>query len=272
MIGNSWLRKWPRGGRHANCLMLLDRPLQGLLLEVGCAEATFLRRVEAENPSLKCAGSDVDVETLRAAKRQHPQLALVAARAEALPFRQGAFGTVVMLDVLEHVSDDHRAIREIAGVLTAGGCLVLTTPHHGLFSWLDVSNLKLQLPTLYRLFSRLTGAPSHSLGQCLHRPSIELPAGATVSDILRARKKELEHRHYSVEQLRALLTEFRIERVCRTGLLMFPVMHIIGVSISKAFRTHVQLFMQIAAFEDSIDFGPMAYNVAVRAVKRPGVR
>jgi hypothetical protein len=44
-------------------------------------------------------------------------------------------------------------------------------------------------------------------------------------------------------------------------------MHLFGVSVSKVFKTHVPLFMKIAAFEDGLRFGPAAYNVAVRAVK-----
>jgi SAM-dependent methyltransferase len=240
-------------------------------LEVGCAEATFLNQQQAENPSLLCVGSDVDVATLRVAKRDHPHLALVAARAEALPFGQGAFRAVVMLDVLEHVSDDRRAIQEIAWALAPGGSLVLTTPHRGLFCWLDVFNLKLQFPHLYRTFCRLTGEPGYSVRQYLPEQVSVPRAIDSLPEVIRLRKNELKHRHYSVPRLRQLLAEFRIERVRRTGLVVFPVMHIIGVFVSKAFKTHVQLLMDIAAFEDGICFGRLAYNVALCAVKRPRV-
>ena len=272
MIGDSWLPKWQSGGRQRHCLSLLDESLEGRLLEVGCADAALLHQLEVDNPSVVCVGVDVDVPTLRAAKRRHPELELVAAHAEALPFPESAFGTVVMLDVLEHVSDDHRAIREIARVLAAGRCLVLTTPHRGLFSWLDVSNLKLQLPGLYTLFSRLSGARSHSLEHHMRPTKSGPPAGPTLVDVLRNRKRDLEHRHYSLDRLRALLTEFRIERISRTGLLLFPMMHVIGVLISKLFRTHVQLFMEVAALEDGIEFGSVAYNIAVRAVRSSSVQ
>ncbi len=132
-------------------------------------------------------------------------------------------------------------------------------------------NLKLQLPTFYRLFSYLTRAQSHSLRQQFRQVG-GASSGADLSVILRERKDELRHRHYSVMRLRRLLVGFKVERIRRTGLLLFPVMHILGVFISKAFGFHVRVFMEIAALEDGIEFGPLAYNLSVLAVKSSSVQ
>jgi SAM-dependent methyltransferase len=47
---------------------------------------------------------------------------------EALPVRAGAFGLIVCSDVLEHVVDDERALREITRVLAPDGIAVLHVP------------------------------------------------------------------------------------------------------------------------------------------------
>ncbi|MCC6847853.1 MAG: methyltransferase domain-containing protein [Deltaproteobacteria bacterium] len=52
----------------------------------------------------------------------------VAADAGGLPFRDGAFDIVLAFDVLEHVADDARFLRELARVLAPGGALAIHVP------------------------------------------------------------------------------------------------------------------------------------------------
>ena len=47
----------------------------------------------------------------------------------SLPFSDGQFDTVVVIDMLEHVRDDQAFVREIARVLRPGGRLILNVPH-----------------------------------------------------------------------------------------------------------------------------------------------
>jgi SAM-dependent methyltransferase len=50
------------------------------------------------------------------------------AAGERLPFRDGAFGTVVASEVLEHALDDAQIVREASRVLAPGGKLVVSVP------------------------------------------------------------------------------------------------------------------------------------------------
>lgn len=48
---------------------------------------------------------------------------------ERLPFRDGEFDRVVVVDMLEHVADDRAFTEELARVMRPGGHLVVNTPH-----------------------------------------------------------------------------------------------------------------------------------------------
>ena len=52
---------------------------------------------------------------------------------EPLPFSDGSFGFVVMLEVIEHVVRAEAALGEVARVLLPGGQLLLTTPNHAFY-------------------------------------------------------------------------------------------------------------------------------------------
>lgn len=55
---------------------------------------------------------------------------VVRADAAALPFRDGHFDRVVCSEMMEHVSDDARVLREIARVTRGGGRVALTVPRY----------------------------------------------------------------------------------------------------------------------------------------------
>jgi ubiquinone/menaquinone biosynthesis C-methylase UbiE len=66
-------------------------------------------------------GVDPCPQSLARARRRSPGTPLVRARAEALPFKDGAFDTVVSGLVLCSVEDPPRAASEILRVLAPGG-------------------------------------------------------------------------------------------------------------------------------------------------------
>lgn len=63
-------------------------------------------------------------------KRTRPDLDIVG-DIQALPLPDASFDTVLCAEVLEHVPDPRRALKEIHRVLTAGGKLIITVPHLG---------------------------------------------------------------------------------------------------------------------------------------------
>ncbi len=99
---------------------LVQEDASGPLLEVGCGTGRTLR---LHPRGAGVVGIDPDRGVLRSARRKAPGALLVQARAEALPFREGAFGTVVSSLVFCSVDEPEVALGEVARVLRPGGSL-----------------------------------------------------------------------------------------------------------------------------------------------------
>jgi SAM-dependent methyltransferase len=98
----------------------------GPCLEVGCGEGNNLVRLARR---AGCVGIDLFVDKLRFAAAALPAARFAAADAGALPFRDGAFRTVFVRDLLHHVTDPAPVLAEAVRVLAPGGRLCLLEPN-----------------------------------------------------------------------------------------------------------------------------------------------
>jgi 2-polyprenyl-3-methyl-5-hydroxy-6-metoxy-1,4-benzoquinol methylase/uncharacterized protein YbaR (Trm112 family) len=119
---------------------VLGRQLRGWLrdvaqspgfVEIGCGPGMLL--AAAADLGVPSIGIDVSLTWLVVARRMlethggHPVLA--AALAEALPLPDDAAPAVVSLDVIEHVGDQKRYLREIDRIASPGAPVALSTPN-----------------------------------------------------------------------------------------------------------------------------------------------
>jgi ubiquinone/menaquinone biosynthesis C-methylase UbiE len=95
----------------------LVKGARGRTLEVGCGTGRNLPLYE----DALVIGLDPSPDALRAAKKRAPKIPLVRASAEALPFRDGAFDTVVSGLVFCSVPDAARGLGEVKRVLSPSG-------------------------------------------------------------------------------------------------------------------------------------------------------
>jgi len=93
---------------------------RGPTLDLGCGTG---RNLPLFGPTVRAIGLDPSADVLRRARRRAPHVPLVQGSAEHLPFRDGAFETVVSGLVFCSVPDAGRGLAEVRRVLSPGGAL-----------------------------------------------------------------------------------------------------------------------------------------------------
>lgn len=123
---NYWFR------RHLAVYEWLAPRCRGVVLEAGCGEgygADLLAGAASRVLAL-----DYDEQTIRHVGQRYPRVAAVRGNLVALPVRDGGVETVVSLQVVEHLWDQARFLRECRRTLVPGGALLLSTPNRLTFS------------------------------------------------------------------------------------------------------------------------------------------
>ncbi len=120
---------WWFKGRRQIVLSALGniKPLK--VLDIGCGTGANLPLFDGQ-----IVGLDISFKALTFAKRRKKDALLIQGRAEALPFKEETFDLVLALDLLEHLADDVKGLREMYRVLKKGGILLVTVPAYK-FLW-----------------------------------------------------------------------------------------------------------------------------------------
>ncbi|MGE0448223.1 MAG: class I SAM-dependent methyltransferase [Vicinamibacterales bacterium] len=110
------------------------------VLDCGCGLGWSLVVMGAACPC-RLVGIDVDPRRLaHAAEVCGRTTPLAAASAAALPFPDGSFDAVLITEVLEHIEDDRRALREVVRIVKPGGLVAITVPNVRYPFWWDPVN------------------------------------------------------------------------------------------------------------------------------------
>lgn len=131
----------------------LPRMENGMLLDVGCGNGIFLKRMRDLGWNVR----GIDPDRLAAGQaRERFGVEVVVARLEEHRFPDDFFDAVVVSHVIEHVHDPVSLLRECRRILKPGGKLVILTPNYlGLQRrWLGRSWRGLDCPRHLFLFSR----------------------------------------------------------------------------------------------------------------------
>jgi SAM-dependent methyltransferase len=105
---------------------LLPRPPLRTL-DLGCGEGRLTRELRARGHNT--VGVDITPRLIELAQERDPEGDYRIARAERLPFADGAFELVVAFNVLMNVDEPEQAIAEAARVLADGGRLCGSIVH-----------------------------------------------------------------------------------------------------------------------------------------------
>jgi len=119
-----------RAGQERRLQMILEgfgECVHGRILENGCGIGTYVRRLQPYTDQV--VGLEYDYE--RASEAYRIPASIVCAAGEAIPFPDESLDAILSHEVLEHVSDDRLAVREMVRSLRSRGRLVVFVPNRG---------------------------------------------------------------------------------------------------------------------------------------------
>ena len=105
-------------------------PVAARCLDLGCAKGTFSWLLRTRGGSWVSADLD-DANLIATRDLVGPSVVRVDYR--TLPFADGTFDIVSVLDFLEHVAEDGRCLEELSRTLKPGGTFLLSAPATGKF-------------------------------------------------------------------------------------------------------------------------------------------
>ena len=137
----------------------VSAPFKGLdVLDLGCGMGHLSLLMERHNRVVSYDPAFEGVKTTRARRRTRG--GFVVGGGEHLPFRDGSFDAILLIDVLEHIADDVGVAREATRVLRPGGRVLCMVPENqALYSRADEANGHLRRyarDELVRLFPACT--------------------------------------------------------------------------------------------------------------------
>jgi len=106
-------------------LSTLNLPSNCLTLDIGCGVGSNLKIFRTM--PLRVIGLDRSLYALSLAKKKLA-LPLINGDLNALPIRPNCVGLIIAMDILEHLENDAKGIRELYGALKEGGILIVTVP------------------------------------------------------------------------------------------------------------------------------------------------
>ena len=209
------------------------------LLDAGCDDGNNAYLLS--DKSGHTWGIDINPKAIKRAQENYPSLSFSCGRIENTPFNDKFFDVIVMNDVLEHIENETTAINEMERILKPGGQLIISTPHKGLFAFLDPANIK--------YFFGNHESEKHF------------------------------HRHYSLKDFKIILNNsnfknnYVINKIFRSGLILGVLImdikailrRVMGRKLSEMIMSP---FSRIASFEYWIPFGKFAYNISISVIKK----
>jgi len=101
------------------------------LIDVGCGDGALTLEVAQARPEASVRGVDLDAKAIAIAEKTRKDLGVDNISYECADVRSMPFGTVdgaLLLDIIEHLDDDHTLFTSLGDAIKAGGFLLISTP------------------------------------------------------------------------------------------------------------------------------------------------
>lgn len=110
-------------------------PVKGKVLDVGCADGVFTKVILDKIKASQIVGVDVLKTSVNWAKkhwRKSKKMKFMIADTHKLPFKTNSFDAVFSLEMLEHVFEPGKALKEMRRVMKRGGYGIFLVPTESL--------------------------------------------------------------------------------------------------------------------------------------------
>jgi len=109
-------------------------------LDAGCGEGFVAEILLRQSPGLQLTGFDFNPESVELAREKNPGSSFVEASIFDIPFEANSFDLVGCFEVLEHQTDPHSALKELARVTNKH--VIISVPHEPYFCLANVARGK----------------------------------------------------------------------------------------------------------------------------------
>jgi SAM-dependent methyltransferase len=106
---------------------LIAPHINGRILEVGAGRGTYSKYFADRGHLTALEPSQANSAVLRERLKDYPNVVVITAQLDGTA-APGSYDTVVLLNVLEHIPDDHQALGDIYESLAPGGKMVIWVP------------------------------------------------------------------------------------------------------------------------------------------------
>lgn len=234
------------------------------LLDGGCSYG-YGTRFFAEKAE-ETYGIDVDERSIEIARKRYRHINFTCAALERTPFDDGFFDAIVITDVLEHTRDKEQSLTEMHRILKKGGTIIITTPHKGLFEFLDPYNygyyFRKYFPVLYKGIYKIVRL---------------IKEGKLPTEYNQAHLEK--HYHYSERNLIEILDKsgfsgnYEVEKVFKSGLFLevfaMNLESVLNILISNRITSKViKPFFILGTLDYWVKYSFLSYNIAMKIKKR----
>lgn len=99
------------------------------ILEIGCGTGYVLKGLKTRFPNYILTGSEIHLEGIKFAQKRLPTIEFIQLDAMEMPF-ENTFEGVGAFDVLEHIEEDVRVMKEVYKALKPNGYFVISVPQY----------------------------------------------------------------------------------------------------------------------------------------------
>ncbi|HEX8931979.1 MAG TPA: methyltransferase domain-containing protein [Patescibacteria group bacterium] len=125
------IQRFLLGNFYKHVFSLLKTVQINSILDVGCGEGFTLHKLEEQKIGKKLEGIEYNKTAIALGKKQYPKLTIKQGSIYELPYKANSFDLVLCTEVLEHMDNPKKALKELVRV--SNKYVLLSVPNEPFF-------------------------------------------------------------------------------------------------------------------------------------------